>query len=260
METTLQINGMHCQSCVKRLTDAFQRVPGVRSAHVTLNPPEAHIVSDPSFSVETFDQAARTAGDYSVIRPIGAPTSQSAHHEPETIISPGASYERKPSIYPLLLIVSYIAGTAALTTYFRGGPATTGWSWHTFMLDFMAGFFLVFSFFKLLDLRGFVDAYQSYDIIAKPFRAWGFAYPFFELALGVAYVTRFELFATNIATLALMLVGSIGVLRALLRKHVIRCACLGTALNLPMTTVTLVEDLGMAAMAAAMLLLHGVSS
>jgi hypothetical protein len=55
-------------------------------------------------------------------------------------------------------------------------------------------------------------------------------------------------------TLILMLIGSIGVLRALLDNRAIRCACLGTALNLPMTTVTLVEDLGMAAMAAAMLL------
>lgn len=121
------------------------------------------------------------------------------------------------------------------------------------MLDFMAGFFLVFSFFKLLDLRGFADAYQSYDIIARRSRPYAFAYPFLELALGVAYLVRWQLTITNAVTLALMLAGSVGVLRALLRKDRIRCACLGTALNLPMTTVTLVEDLGMAAMAALML-------
>jgi len=118
----------------------------------------------------------------------------------------------------------------------------------------MAGFFLVFSFFKLLDLRGFADAYQSYDILARPFRPWALAYPFIELALGVAYLTRWNLTLTNTATLVLMLVGSIGVLKAVLSKRQIRCACLGTALNLPMTTVTLVEDLGMAAMAGAALL------
>ena len=118
----------------------------------------------------------------------------------------------------------------------------------------MAGFFLVFSFFKLLDLRGFADAYQSYDILARRSRAWALAYPFVELALGIAYLTRWQPVPTNIATLALMLVGSVGVLRAVLDKRAIRCACLGTALNLPMTTVTLVEDLGMAAMAGVMLL------
>jgi copper chaperone CopZ len=254
METTLKVQGMHCPSCVKRLTDAFQGVPGVRSAHVTLNPPEAHIVSENSLSVEAIDQAARSAGNYSVTRP-QVSTSHQAHHEPEVIVASETS-EKKPSIYPLVLIVGYIAGTVALTTYFRN----VTWSWHTFMLDFMAGFFLVFSFFKLLDLRGFVDAYQSYDIIARPFRPWGFAYPFVELALGIAYLVRWELTAINIVTLVLMLIGSVGVLRALLQKHAIRCACLGTALNLPMTTVTLVEDLGMAVMAAVMLLMQGVAS
>ena len=79
-------------------------------------------------------------------------------------------------------------------------------------------------------------------------------YPFIELGLGVAYLLRWELTIINWITLVLMLIGSIGVLQALLKKNAIRCACLGTALNLPMTTVTLVEDLGMAAMAAAMLL------
>ena len=60
--------------------------------------------------------------------------------------------------------------------------------------------------------------------------------------------------ATNIITLVLMLVGAAGVLNALLNKQAIRCACLGTALNLPMTKVTLVEDLTMAVMAGVMLL------
>jgi copper chaperone CopZ len=252
METTLKINGMHCPSCVKRLTDAFQQVPGVRSAHVTLNPPQAHIVSENGLSVDAVNQAARSAGNYSVSPQSTTTPAAHPHHEPEVVI---ASTEKPQSIYPLLLIVGYIAGTVALTTYFR----SAAWSWHVFMLDFMAGFFLVFSFFKLLDLRGFVDAYQSYDIIARlrGGRPWGFVYPFIELGLGIAYLTRWELTLTNWLTLALMLVGSIGVLKALLQKNAIRCACLGTALNLPMTTVTLVEDLGMAAMAAAMLLLNG---
>jgi len=75
-----------------------------------------------------------------------------------------------------------------------------------------------------------------------------------ELALGVAYRLGFALMVTNIITLVVMLIGAVGVLKALLDKRRIRCACLGTALNLPMTKVTLVEDLTMAAMAAAMLL------
>jgi hypothetical protein len=100
-----------------------------------------------------------------------------------------------------------------------------------------------------------VDAYRSYDLVARAVPAWGWIYPFVELALSVAYLVNFGPRLTNWATLVVMLVGAVGVLRALLDKRAIRCACLGTALNLPMTKVTLVEDLGMAAMAAGMLLM-----
>ena len=95
-----------------------------------------------------------------------------------------------------------------------------------------------------------------YDLLAAKSREWAFAYPFVELGLGIAYLINFQPIATNIATLLLMSVGAAGVLQALRQKRRIRCACLGTGLNLPMTKVTLIEDLAMAAMAAGMLVLE----
>ncbi len=245
MKTTLRIEGMHCADCVRRLTSAFERVPGVTRAHVTLSPPEAHIDSGAPVPMEALAQAARSAGDYSIHGGADAESPaapQDVHAQPAT---------PAPNNYPLVLILLYIAGAASLTTYFR---ADGGWAWHTFMNDFMAGFFLVFSFFKFLDPRGFADAYQSYDVVARTWRAWGFIYPFVEAALGVAYLLKWQPVLTNWVTLAIMLAGSVGVLRALLRRDAIRCACLGTTLNLPMSTISLVEDLGMAAMSLAMLL------
>ena len=50
-----------------------------------------------------------------------------------------------------------------------------------------------------------------------------------------------------------MAIGSIGVFQALREKKTIQCACLGTALKLPMTKVTLIEDVGMGVMALLML-------
>jgi hypothetical protein len=119
----------------------------------------------------------------------------------------------------------------------------------------MAGFFLVFSFFKLLDIRGFADAYRGYDVIAERAPVWGYIYPFVELGLGLAYLFRFQPTLTNWVTLIVMSVSIIGVLRAVMAKQKIRCACLGTVLNLPMSQVTLVEDGLMIAMAVAMLTL-----
>ncbi len=245
MNTTLAISGMHCNGCVERLTRALRAVPGVESVRVTLDPPRAEVVSADSLDMGALRNAVRAAGDYSVV------DDAQTGAEAEVV-------ETKPSLYPLVLIVGYIAGVVAMGTWLRGGhEAVAGAAanpWHGFMLDFMAGFFLVFSFFKLLDLRGFASAYSMYDVIAARWRGWGLVYPFVELGLGVAYLVRWELTAVNTAALVLMLVGAVGVVRAVLRKDRIRCACLGTALNLPMTTVTIVEDLGMAAMAAAMLL------
>ena len=55
------------------------------------------------------------------------------------------------------------------------------------------------------------------------------------------------------ANCAVMSVGAIGVARTLLRKDRIQCACLGTVFNLPMSRITLVEDLLMAGMSAVMI-------
>lgn len=121
----------------------------------------------------------------------------------------------------------------------------------------MAGFFLVFSAFKFLDPHGFADAYASYDLLAKRWHGYGFIYPFLELGLGLAYLFRVAPTATHLATIIVMGFSSLGVLAALRSKRRIVCACLGTVLNLPMSTITLVEDLGMVAMAALMLIAGG---
>jgi hypothetical protein len=194
---------------------------------------------DTHVTTTTLDRAVASVGQYHL----------SDGKSPSTIsTAPDSASAPKESLYPLFLIVAYIAGTVALVAL-----ATSERSPHVLMRYFMGGFFLVFSFFKLLDLRGFADAYRSYDVVARAWPAWGFVYPFVELALGAAYVLNLNTIATNLVTLVLMLVGAVGVFKALLDKRTIRCACLGTALNLPMTTITLVEDLGMAAMAAVML-------
>jgi hypothetical protein len=48
--------------------------------------------------------------------------------------------------------------------------------------------------------------------------------------------------------------SSIGVIKSVIDKKQIRCACLGAVFNLPMSTVTIIEDLLMVAMSTLMLL------
>jgi hypothetical protein len=150
--------------------------------------------------------------------------------------------------FPLALLAAYLAVIPALAQW-----GSAAFDWQAWMRHFMAAFFLSFSFFKLLNLRAFADAYAGYDVIAQSWRGWGFVYPFVELALGVAYLINWQPVLTNWVTLIVMGVSLAGVIRAVASKQTIRCACLGAVFNLPMSTVTIVEDALMVAMAGWML-------
>ncbi len=125
---------------------------------------------------------------------------------------------------------------------------------HDAMYDFMGMFFVAFAGFKLLDVKGFAEAYRTYDIVAKKSRAYALTYPFIELMLGAAYLLRWNVDMVNGVTFVVMSVSSIGVIRAVRSKRRIQCACLGTRIKLPMTKITLLEDVLMAGMAFAMIL------
>jgi hypothetical protein len=154
----------------------------------------------------------------------------------------------KTSYWPLLLILAYLLAVTGLIEWGMQPFDASRW-----MSNFMAGFFLVFSFFKLLNVQAFADAYQMYDVLAQRSRGYALAYPFVELGLGMAYVARVQPFAVHLFTLVVMSVSTLGVVRSLLSRRAVRCACLGAVFHLPMSVVTLVEDVLMAGMALAML-------
>jgi hypothetical protein len=149
---------------------------------------------------------------------------------------------------PVLLIFALIT---VVTLIIEGQGS---FSWMHWMNNFMGGFFLTFSFFKLLDLKGFAENYFSYDILAKRWFGYGYVYVFIELALGLGYVASFNPLVTNSITFVVMSISIIGVLQSVLNKRKIKCACLGAVFNLPMSTVTIIEDALMIAMSLTSLL------
>ena len=150
---------------------------------------------------------------------------------------------------PILLIFFYITLISSFVTYAYQLDV------HEWMNLFMAQFFLAFSFFKFLNLKAFAESYSMYDIVAREIKLYGFIYPFIELALGICYLTGFNLVFTNVATIIVMGISSIGVIKSVLNKQKIQCACLGAVFNLPMSTVTIIEDLLMVSMAIMALIL-----
>lgn len=151
-------------------------------------------------------------------------------------------------LMPLLVIFSLISVITLVYQWYYGGTIDDA------MRIFMGSFFLVFGLFKVINIYEFAQAYAMYDIIAKRYRWYGYLYPFFELGLATAYLLKWNLKVTNVFTLILMLISSVGVFAELRKGKAIVCACMGTVFKVPMTYVTLGEDLLMAAMALIMLL------
>ena len=240
MEKQYSITGMTCGGCVAKVKKNLEAIPGIIAAQVQLEVPQGVINTDKEIPIEYLQTELQSAGNYTIEEIVTPKNKEAVTDLPEKSIN---TYK------PLILIVSFIAGVSFLAQYPFESFSTMLWMRH-----FMAGFFIVFAFFKLLNLTGFADSYRMYDIVAAKWKGWGFIYPFVELILGVLYLTNIVPYQTNLATVIILGVSSIGVIKSNLDKKKIKCACLGDVFNLPMSTVTIVEDLAMVAMATGMLL------
>lgn len=160
--------------------------------------------------------------------------------------------EEQYSYVPLFVVIGLILLTTLTITYrdvLNGAFDLT-----QSLTYFMIGFFLVFSGFKLVDLKGFAEGYSQYDLLAKRFFEYGYIYPFIELFFGLAMIVKPENSTLLWSQFVVMTFSGMGVLIKIVRKERFQCACLGTFLKVPLTYVTLVEDFGMAALAAYMLI------
>lgn len=230
---------MTCSGCITNVKSRLLIHPDILSAEVNL-PDNAVITMQKHISLEELQDIIGADSKYRISEN-GSDSSHAAMHQ-NTVSTWFKTYK------PLLLIFLFIAGISTISATRSGSFDSMIW-----MQYFMAGFFITFSFFKFLDLKGFAESYSMYDVLAKKMPAYGFVYPFIELGLGIAYLINFNMQITNIATILIMGFSSIGVIQSVMHKKRIQCACLGAVFNLPMSTVTIIEDLLMVVMALFML-------
>ena len=242
MTHTYQIEGMHCGSCIVKVKNELLKLGDVTEAEVQLKSPQARISMAQHIPLTALQRAIDKAGKFA-ISDMQATDQHDIQIEPE---AKGwlATYK------PLLIAFAFITGITILTAW-----SSDGIKLMPLMNNFMGGFFIALSFFKLLDVKAFADSYSGYDLLAKKNRVYGLIYPFIELGLGLAYISNWQPFYTNIITIAVMGFSTIGVIETILNKRNIRCACLGSVFNVPVGTVTLIEDLLMVGMALFSLLI-----
>lgn len=228
---------MTCSGCVTKVKSELLKLGDVTSADVQLAAPQATITMQAHIPLSVLQAAIDKAGNYKISETAGAMQHDEHKDEEKTLLQ---TYK------PVLLIGLYIAGITLLFAFVNGFN-TSDW-----LNNFMAAFFITFSFFKMLDVKSFAESYSTYDVIAKRWLGWGYLYPFIELALGVAFLLRFQPLIINGATFVIMSVSIIGVLQSVFNKRKIKCACLGAVFNLPMSSVTIIEDATMIVMSAVM--------
>jgi copper chaperone CopZ len=229
MTHTYNITGMTCTGCLAKVQSLLQQVPNIEKVDISLAEGTADITMKKHVSTADLQQALAAYPKYQLSE------SEPQHH---SMSMTGDSENRTwlQTYKPILLIFGYLLATSLIAGY------SDAFNIMTMMRIFMSGFFLVFSFFKLLDIAGFADSYSMYDIVAKRWRGWGYVYVFTELGLGIAFALNIAPVIVNAIMVAVMSVSLIGVLQSVFNKRQIRCACLGAVFNLPMSTVTIIED------------------
>jgi cation transport ATPase len=229
-----KVTGMTCSSCEAKVKSSLMMVQDVTNVEASKETNSAVVTMEKHVPVDVLQNALPEKYRISAV-----------HNEmAEQAKSWLETYK------PVIVIFSYIT----LITLFIQSQ-NQHFDFMEWMQHFMAGFFLVFSFFKMLNLKGFAESYVMYDVIARKIPAWAYIYAFTELALGIAFLINFNPMVTNSITFIIMTISIIGVLQSVLNKKKIQCACLGAIFNLPMSTVTIIEDALMIAISGTMMLL-----
>ena len=224
---------MHCTACVNKIQTALSSVKGVYKVDVDLVSKSATITG--TAHPDVLIQAVKDVDYESTI-------FDSSQENPKT-----ETVSQIQELFPLFLIFFYI-------TVFSIIINRTNFQLDSFMYDFMGLFYIVFSFFKFLDYKNFPSSFSMYDPIAKTFPFYGWMYPFIETILGLLFLLRIQLFISLCVTITILGITTVGVTRSLMNKSNIQCACLGTALKLPMTKATFIENFIMIIMAVWMII------
>ncbi len=235
MKKTYEISGMTCQGCRKSVEDTLSAVNKVNHVIVDLESGHATIESESPISLSEL---------------IAVLPSKYTIKELQEIVPdmPAKKKSKLQTLKPLLIIFGYLLIASVLLNY-------KDWKIDQAMLDFMGLFYIVFSFFKVIDLSGFSNSFKMYDPIAKLIPAYGILYPFIETALGLLFLMRILLPIATVGTLLVLSITTFGVVKVLLNKKEIQCACLGSVFNLPMTEATFIENIIMIGMAIGMLIM-----
>jgi len=102
---------------------------------------------------------------------------------------------------------------------------------------------IIFGIMKLYNLSKFVKIFGKYDIISNKFNLYGYLYPFIEILLGILILKNYYINPTLNFIIILMIISIISVILSLIKGEKLRCGCLGSFFHMPLSYVTLFENI-----------------
>ena len=173
-------------------------------------------------------------------QPVGDPARSNRHTQgwPDFLVLPAAVKPYQPLI---ALVAVALAGSAVVS-------AVSPVPW---MSLFMGFWLVLFALVKLFDVTGFAEKFARYDLVTARYKPYALAYPFIELGLGLALLGGFLIKPMLFLVLVLACVTLAGIVLQLANRKKFECACMGALLAVPLSTVTVVENLVMIVMSVA---------
>ena len=160
--------------------------------------------------------------------------------------------EEGDKTYQPVIAIFAAAALAALALVINFVP---GFAVLTWLKLFFALSMVLLAVQKLRDVDGFVNGFLGYDLLARRFVPYGYAYPFLELYAGVGMLALIGAQSPLIwlftpVAFVIGLIGAVSVTKAVyVDKRELTCACVGGGSNVPLGFVSLTENLVMLGMA-----------
>lgn len=159
------------------------------------------------------------------------------------------------SYRPVLMLFAVGLALALSLSLFSYGDALTIRAAEWFVAFSMA----MLAMLKLQDVEKFSSMFVGYDLLAKRFVPYSYAYPYLEALTAILMAGHLLPFLSIPIAFTIGSIGAASVFYAVyIQKRDIKCACVGGSANVPLGFVSLSENLAMLGMAVWMLLRYGV--
>jgi len=234
MNEVYKVSGMTCDSCANSIKETLELNKFISYVNISLEDENINISSDKSFTVNELNSLIDNLGNYKIYE--------------EKFTSKIIEYFSSKKTLLLALLLVLISSLSLQVS-------KDNFELNEWMISYMGIFFLIFSFLKLIDVKGFSGSFKKYDLISKIMPGYAVTYPFLELFLALAFLSSYFLITSYIMTLIFMTSQFFGVFISLQKKEVIKCACMGSSINIDISTLTLIENLVMILMSSYMIII-----